>query len=133
MRFLTIGEKLGRPECPYMRRWVINFGLFSVRLHHWYSSDDHRAMHDHPAWFITLILRGKYTDITTDGLEVMRPGMIRYRPALHKHTVDVHKDGCWTLVLFGPKQRHWGFWIKNNTKWVKSNKYFLEHGHHPCE
>lgn len=62
MRFLTWGEKLGDPECPYMQRWVINFRLFSIRVHRWWRSDDKRAQHDHPWWFITWIIKGSYTD-----------------------------------------------------------------------
>lgn len=132
MKFITIGEKLGKPECPYMRRWVINFHFFSIRIHHWYSSDDDRAFHDHPWWFITLILRGSYKDISPDGVEFMYPGKIKLRPALHRHTVKVSPGGCWTVMITGMQIRRWGFWIRNGTKFVKSNKYFLEHGHHPC-
>lgn len=36
----------GLTECPYFRRTVIDFGLFSIRIHEWYSDDDHRAYHD---------------------------------------------------------------------------------------
>lgn len=132
MRFITVREKLGRKECPYMERWVLNLYLFSIRVHHWISSDDNRAFHDHPWWFITFVLRGGYTDINPDGRERMSPGKIAFRPALHKHTVEVDKGGCWTIMITGRQVRKWGFWTKNNTKWVKSNKYFLENGHHPC-
>lgn len=34
-------------------------------------------------------------------------------------------------MLTGREVRRWGFWVK--WKFKKSNKYFLEHGHHPCE
>lgn len=59
----TWRQQLGRPECPYMERWVLNLGrLGSIRLHHWIRSDDKRAKHDHPADFITLVLKGSYED-----------------------------------------------------------------------
>jgi len=132
MKFITIGEKLGRSECPYMQRWAINFHFFSIRIHHWFSSDDNRAFHDHPGWFITLVLSGSYTDVSPLGRQLMRRGKIKYRPALHKHTVEVSDGGCWTFVIFGKSIRRWGFWIRDGNKFVKSNKYFLEHGHHPC-
>ena len=131
MRFLTWRERLGRPECPYMTRWAINFGLFSLRIHHWHSSDDHRYYHDHPWWFVTLVLKGSYTDVSDGGREAMTPGSIRYRPALHRHTVEVADGGCWTVLLTGKVVRRWGFWV--NGKFKKTNKYFLEHGHHPCK
>lgn len=115
-----------------MRRWVINFGLFSIRLHHWYRSDDKRAEHDHPSWFITLVLKGSYTD---QG-ELLTPGSIRFRRATYKHIVDVTPGGAWTLLIFGRKTRDWGFWVRKTSgklKYTKSNKYFLENGHHPCD
>lgn len=133
MKFFTWGEKLGRPECPYLQRWVLNFKVFSVRLHHWYSSDDHRAFHDHPWWFCTLVLRGGYTDVSPVGREVMRPGTLRCREATHRHTVEVNPGGCWTLILTGPVSRVWGFWVRNGAKFMKTNKYFLKYGHHPCK
>lgn len=127
---LTWGEYLGRSECPYLRRWVLETPFGSLRIHHWLSSDDDRNFHDHPWWFITLVLSGEYTDVSPQGRESMTPGRIRFRPALHKHTVEVKPPGCWTIVLTGSHVRFWGFHVGG--KFVKSNKYFLEHGHHPC-
>jgi hypothetical protein len=145
MRILTWNEKLGKAECPYLHRWALNFGIGSIRLHHWIRSDDKRAPHDHPWWFVTLVLKGSYTDRTflnpdstpmweTDKLQT---GAIRYRPANHRHIVDVTPGGCWTLMITGKKIRNWGFWVprKNDgvRRFIKSNRYFLEHGHHPCD
>lgn len=42
--------------------------------------------------------------------ERMTAGMIRRRPANHKHRTRVHPSGCWTIVVMGPLQRQWGFW-----------------------
>jgi hypothetical protein len=136
MRFLTIGESLGRPECPYLRRWAINFGWFSIRVHHWLSGDDPRAFHDHPWSFVTLVLKGSYLDISESGTDVLVPGTVRFRPAAHRHTVKlVPGQHCWTIMLTGPVVRKWGFYVRgqsNKVKFKKSNKYFLEHGHHQC-
>lgn len=130
MQLITIGQKLGRPECPYMKRWVINFFLFSLRIHHWLSSDDDRNFHDHPWGFITFIIKGGYVDVSPLGEELMTPGKFKFRPALHRHTVKVNPGGCWTLMITGPELRKWGFWVKN--KFIKANKYFFKFGHHPC-
>lgn len=131
---ITWGEPLGIITCPYLRRWVLNLKFFSIRIHHWYSSDDHRAKHDHPSGFITLVLSGSYTDVTPTGRELLKPGSIRYRAATHIHTVEVPINGCWTILIFGPQIRHWGFYVPrtNGFKFKKANKYFIEHGHHPC-
>jgi hypothetical protein len=124
-------ERLGRPECKYVVRWVVDFGLFSIRLHHWLSSDDQRHMHDHGWGFYTLVLMGAYTDVSPQGEQRMTPGTIAFRPAEHQHTVRVDRGGCWTLLLTGPERRVWGFWV--NGRFRKRNKYFFIHGHHPCE
>ncbi len=55
-------QRLGKKECPYLTRWVLDLWLFSIRLYHWTSSDDPRAMHNHGSWFVSLVLRGGYTD-----------------------------------------------------------------------
>lgn len=164
---LTWRQKLGRPECPYLERWIVDLGkLGSLRLHRWFRSDDKRYPHDHPSNFVTLVLKGRYDDltphhcdvkpVTVDGyfrcprcgkgtvhdgslaVEHMDPGSIRYRKAEHQHMVSlVGTTGCWTLLYFFPKRRDWGFWVPRKSdgisKFKKSNKYFLEHGHHPCD
>lgn len=129
-------EPLGNPECPYVIRWVADFGLFSLRLHHWVASDDQRYYHDHEWWYITFILKGYYwehwppkPDDWRSG-ERLKAGNIRYRPATHQHMVDV-PESCWSFLLTGPKVRDFGFWVKG--KFRKRNKYFFEHGHHPCD
>lgn len=127
---LTWGQRLGRDTCPYMRRWVLNAHFFSLRVHHWYSSDDHRAYHDHPWWFLTLVLCGSYTDTSDEGRDRLMPGWFRFRRADHRHTVVVDPGGCWTVMLTGPVSRRWGFWPKG--RFMKTNKYFLTYGHHPC-
>ena len=131
MRMLTFREKIGRPECPYLIRWCINLWLFSIRLHHWISSDDQRYAHDHPWWFITIVLRGGYTDVTEHSEEDLPAGSVRIRRALHLHKVRVWPGGCWSILITGRQRRRWGFQV--GKKWKKSNKYFLEHGTHPCE
>lgn len=115
----------------YVRRWYIEIPLGSIRIHHWLHSDDARAFHDHPWWFWTLILKGGYRDVTVNGEEVMKAPKMAFRPALHAHTVQVNKGGCWTFLITGPQVRRWGFWV--GKKWKKSNKYFLENGMHICD
>jgi len=118
-----------------MRRWVINFGLFAIRLHKWTASDDDRHLHDHPWNFIIFVLKGWYADITNTEQskgEILVAGDIVFRKAEHKHFVSVSAGGpVWTLLLTGPQKRKWGFWV--NGKFKKANKYFFEHKKHPCK
>jgi hypothetical protein len=123
-------QKLGLDSCPYMIRWILNFKRFSIRIHHWLSSDDKQNFHDHPWWFWSFCLRGSYIDVSPNGIDFIYPGKLTFRRALHQHTVLV-TDDCWTIMLTGKEVRKWGFWINN--KFKKANKYFFEKGHHPCE
>lgn len=128
---LRLNEKLGLPSCPYLIRWRFETPWGSVRLHHWLGPDDDRAFHDHPWWFWTFILHGGYTDRSLAGDDHLHAGMMRYRPALHQHTVIPDPQGAWTLLITGPPVRSWGFWL--NGKFRKANKWFLTYGHHPCK
>jgi len=123
-------EPVGLPECPYLRRWVLLTPWFSVRLHRWEASDDVRYFHDHPWWYAVFVLRGSYLDASPKGLDVVRAGSFRYRSAEHRHSVVVLVRGTLTLLVTGPAERRWGFWV--NDRLIKRDRYFAEHGHHPC-
>lgn len=97
-------EKLGPAACPYLERWVADFGLFSLRLHRWLHSDDMRAYHDHAWWFLSLCLRGCLVDVSVEGEDVVTPGSVRFRRAEHRHAVRVVRP-AWTLLLTGSEQR----------------------------
>jgi hypothetical protein len=125
------GQKLGRDECPYLIRWVVNLKLFSIRVHYWISSDDDRALHDHPWWFITLLLRGSYIDIGEKSQDVLKRGSMRFRRALHRHTVKVLERGTVTVMLTGPYCRSWGFYVGD--KFLVTRQYFKKFGKHPCQ
>ncbi len=130
-RFFTWREPLGLPECPYVIRWKLELKSGrSLRLHHWLKADDDRAFHDHPWWFLTVVLRGGYMDDSPVGQDFLYAGSVRFRRALHQHTVRPYADGAWTLMVTGPKSRPWGFW--KDGKFVKHNKWFFRFGHHPC-
>jgi hypothetical protein len=115
----------------YNRRWYLETAFFSIRLHHWMHSDDVRAPHDHPWWFVTFVLSGGYLDLSPSGDCRMARWSWAFRPAHHQHSVKVDPGGCWTILLTGPKSRFWGFWVQE--KFVKANKYFLRFGPHHCD
>lgn len=128
-------EPLGKPECPYMYRWVFNLVLFSVRIHHWIRSDDKRYMHNHPWSFITFVVRGSYTDVSLkDGKEIrqlLKAPSVQYRNAQHLHFVEMDgKTECWSIVLTGPQSNKWGFWINNRI--MRPLRFFSRYGHPPC-
>ena len=129
---ITWKEPLGNPDCPYCYRWVLELGLFSLRVHHWVGNDDIRVFHDHPYAFITFIFKGSYIDCTPgDIVEFLTAPAIRFRPAQYKHTV-IAKD-CWSFLICGIKIRHFKFWSIDLSKQWTPNQYFRKKGHHPCD
>lgn len=120
-------EHLGLKDRPYMRRYMINFWLFSIRLHIWTDSDDTRFMHNHPWNFLTIILKGAYTDVTEDGKERLSAGMVRYRKAGHLHFVGWPLKPTITLLICGPKKHKWGF--KVNGRIMRPLRFFSRYGH----
>ena len=121
----------GLPECPYFRRTIINFGLFSMRFHRWYSDDDHHSLHCHPFSFITLVLSGGYTDISEGEDDKLTAGSIRFRHAEYRHSVRDVLPNTRTILLTTKPFRRWGFYVEG--KLIKRDKYFAKYGHHPCD
>ncbi len=110
----------------YMNRYFLipetRFG--AVRIHEILSSDDDRAYHDHPFWFVSIILKGKYMEFTPDyqdgiycgdKIEVRRAGSIAFRRASDWHRLELFpglggkSTPVWTLFICGPRKRKWGF------------------------
>ena len=132
-------------ECKYLKRWVLQFKWFSLRLHHWTGNDDLRYDHNHPWWFISFVLWGSYKEhlpvVMQHGIldklvwykdnntRIRRWLSLRYYPAEHSHAVET--KNCWTLLLTGPQKYKWGFWV--NGKLVTKKQYFKQFGHHQCE
>src|SRR4051812_20885395 len=86
-------EPLGKPECPYLKRWVFVFFGYSIRIHHWIRSDDKRFFHDHPWGFLTIVLKGSYIDVSPSLdcfcelqnpiKEILKVGDFKFRKVTH--------------------------------------------------
>lgn len=124
---------------PYMKRyWLLKLGRgrkidgvvmprwLGARLHWILSSDDDRAYHDHPWWFITIILAGGYWEHrpfgdgrepwTVDIKKWHGPGSILLRRARDWHRLELPegKDAM-TLFIHGRRSNGWGF-LKDGRK-----------------
>lgn len=107
---------IGGEEQPYVRRWWIipRNRLANMYLHHFCRSDDDRALHDHPWWNVSILLRGAYTEHTIAAGGINRRirysvGAIKIRGAKNAHRIELTDGECWTLFLTGPVLRSWGF------------------------
>lgn len=119
-------EKIGKPECPYLYRWTFLFFGFSLRIHHWIRSDDRRFFHDHACDFISVILKGRYTNVTPDGRSQVKAGSVWFAKAEKRHYLDIPKGGAWTVLLCGRPYHKWGFYVKGH-KW-RPLRYFHKFG-----
>lgn len=98
---------------------------FNLMLHKICLSDPDE-LHDHPWWYITLILKGGYWEITPDGRYWRGAGHLRIRPpqSLHRLEVPNNSQGSWSLFLRGPKLKNWGF-LKEG-RWVDHKSYLRQ-------
>lgn len=127
----------------YLNRW--GFGhdrLGRVLLHRMDAPDPGMDLHDHPWWFVSIVLWGGYTELragtrsaptfaafaekhpTCDrGYEVERRVLSVKTMRLDEcHTItDLHRRRCWTLVIGGPRRRPWGFYLPSG--WVSEPTY----------
>ena len=104
---------IGDPQRPYLLRWYLipRNKRFNLYLHKFLRDDDDRALHDHPWWFVSLVIRGAYQEMLDGGRSVVRrAGSVGFRAAEHRHRVVLLRVPTWTIVLTGPVARDWGFW-----------------------
>lgn len=97
----------------YMQRWwlVPETRLGSIRVHHILREDSADVLHDHPANWRTIILRGWYLEEDAYGEELVRmPADTRRASAETLHRINrVSSGGVWTIFIQGPKCNRWGF------------------------
>lgn len=149
--------QIRRPEDEglYMIRWSLArmFG-FELKINLFMSSDP-GCLHDHPWPFMSIMLAGRYTEVTErvarghfiltefDGIDtksrwvapgeryesrrVFRAPCVLFRRAAHRHRVEVDAP-CLTLNISGKRSRNWGFWLKG--KWIHWRDYLS--GTHRC-
>lgn len=137
---------IGGEDNPYLLRWFVipRNSFINIYLHKFLRSDDDRALHDHPWWFASLILKGGYIEHREDGsqrhrgtgsLALRRPNTLhrvellthpRYRGPGVYFTEDFREVPTWTLVFTGPKMREWGF--KCPKGWVHWETFDSQNG-----
>lgn len=114
---------IGDPADPYLRRWWIipRNKWFNIYLHHIRKPDDDRALHDHPWWNMSILLRGGYFEMTPSGGRLrFAPGIVIRRPTA-AHRLIPWRGDVWTLFVTGPRVREWGFHCPKG--WVVWTKF----------
>lgn len=114
---------IGPHDDPYLRRWWLlpRNSVFNVYLHHVLRSDDDRALHDHPYWNLSILLKGGYREIVPANVRIgavfgiqeiktRAPGAVVFRLGKALHRLEVDRSApCWSLFITGPRFREWGF------------------------
>lgn len=104
----------------YLIRWrFVQTPWFAVYLHDLLEPDSARDPHDHPWTFISIILRGGYTERVwpnADGnlIYVRRwlPGSVHKMTMEKAHMITRVRPRTKSLILCGPRRRNWGFWTE---------------------
>lgn len=109
----------------YMRRWWV-WARNRWANAYWHilgADDDARAVHDHPWWNITIVIRGSYREVFADGtFKIRRPGSIVLRSPRDAHRLEIVTPTVTTLFLTGPVVRDWGFQTATDG-WMHHSKW----------
>lgn len=122
---------------PYLTRWWLSEPSEesyhrrkyrpALLLHRIHLADADRWPHDHPWWFVGLVLKGSYLENRYDSQGVFcgqverRRFSLAFRRASDLHDIAEVSNDLWTLVLVGPKRRRWGF--MTDSGWVRWEEY----------
>jgi len=102
----------------YMHRWYLipRNRFFNIYLHKIIRSDDDRALHDHPWWSVSLLLKGKLLELLKDRERFPKRFIPVVRSAELAHRLVVLDGPVWTVFITGPRIREWGFYCPKG--WV---------------
>lgn len=116
----------------YLDRWGIGHDRIGrILVHRMEAPDPGVDLHDHPWWFVSLVLWGGYTEQRADTRDAptlawaaetlgarrgvpnrRRVGSVESMRLDECHTItELHRRTCWTLVIGGPRRRPWGFYL----------------------
>ncbi len=112
---------IGGADSPYMRRWWVipRNRFFNIYLHNIVRDDDDRALHDHPWWNLSIVLRGGYWEYVP--ISPLEPAgatigswrgvgsFVLRRPTAAHRLALMTGASCWSLFITGPNVRTWGF------------------------
>lgn len=112
------------------RLHIVKTPAFALCLHWIHKPDPEPFMHDHPVSFLSIILRGSYTELRRKGTsrvqsgEVIRRSFCNFIKAspLDVHSIVAVAPHTVTLCFMGPKTREWGFHTKEG--WIGWKAYY---------
>lgn len=107
------------------RRTLVRIGRLHIRLHRIRSADATPFLHSHPFAYLSIILRGGYTEQTEGGFREYGRGAALWRPsALHHRLESVLPD---TLTLFCTWERRDRSWSLKRPAMISLTVPWIEH------
>ena len=111
--FLSVRRITGLDGSDYLiRRYLLPRNrVFNVYLHKFLGSDDDRALHDHPWYSFSILLKGNLIEHLPDGTtRKFKTGKITVRSPEFQHRIELPEgESAMTLFITGPVVRTWGF------------------------
>jgi len=111
-----------RDGIPYLfRRRLVQTPWFGLYLHDIFEPDAGRDPHNHPWSFISIVLRGSYTETLHTLPHVLLDATHEQtwkRWSLHRmgretaHRISYAEPSLKTLIITGPRRTNWGFFTK---------------------
>lgn len=114
---------LNNPDVMYLARIrVVQTPWFGVYVHRIGSPDSRKILHSHPWAFLSILLRGSYTEMIPGENEYAVPRTVKFiniKPFNKSwHWIDeIHRNPVWTLVFVGRRRRVWGYLEKDGTRY----------------
>lgn len=105
-----------RDDEMYLTRWrIISTPFAALFLHRIGTPDSRPTLHDHPWSFVSILLRGGYTEIRLDKhTHQLRRRYVRFVNVMRRddaHYIErIHGGPVWSLLLVGRRRRVWGYW-----------------------
>lgn len=95
----------------YLERWYVipRNRFLNIYLHKFTGDDDDRALHDHPWWSLSILLKGELKEHSFKGVRLIPRWWPVIRSAKFAHRLELVKGPVWTVFVTGPKIRSWGF------------------------
>jgi hypothetical protein len=117
----------------YMSRWHVlpKNRWFNIYLHRFTDSDFDRALHDHPWWSWSILLKGflgetyRRSPYDYKQFRFIRRFLPYFRSKDHLHIMHLRSDVGWTIFITGSKTKEWGFEYPHVGEWMH-NREFLD-------
>jgi hypothetical protein len=117
MIFKLVKEIRSKEGVLHFKRWRILYTpWFKINLHGIYQHDEDAHLHSHPWNFISIVLKGWYSERLEDNPHNVRyPGNIAKRKKDSFHKIEkLHSKSVYTLNFMWGEEVVWGYKVNGN-------------------